>query len=96
MEMKKNSTTTSMKALWIVLGLMLLIVTAQFGQADCRALRSTTMNSGNAGCQQVGDGEVVGMASFAVSSNNSSSDRPLARSLAFRLASGPSKRGPGH
>ncbi|OIV96377.1 hypothetical protein TanjilG_09804 [Lupinus angustifolius] len=35
------------------------------------------------------------MVSFGVSSNNSST-RPSKRSLAFRLASGPSKKGRGH
>ncbi|KAF3446596.1 hypothetical protein FNV43_RR11776 [Rhamnella rubrinervis] len=102
MAMKNCSKTTSMKSLLFALGLIILIIaTTEFGQADCRALRSmsTTNNSGNAGCIQLqvdGGGEVVGMASFAVSSNNSTTTRPLARSLAFRLASGPSKKGPGH
>lgn len=99
MEMKKKPTTTiSMKTLWLVLGLMVLVVTAEFGKAECRALRSTAKNAGNGGCEEADDdGKMVGMTSLAaVSSNNSSSNRPLARSLAFRLASGPSKKGPGH
>ncbi|GMN35026.1 hypothetical protein TIFTF001_005056 [Ficus carica] len=102
MAMKKNSKTSSMKTLWFVLGLILMIVSSQFRQADCRALRSTANYTvGTSGdCEQAGGGnQVVGMESFAVSSNNSSSSnstRPLARSLAFRLASGPSKKGPGH
>lgn len=99
MAMKNYSKATSMKSLLFVLGLIILIIaTTEFGQADCRALRSMSMtnNTGNAGCVQVDDGgEAVGMASLAVSSNNSST-RPLARSLASRLASGPSKKGPGH
>lgn len=97
-----NTTTLMMKSSslqqWFVLSLIVLIVTTEFGLADCRALPSkTTNNAGNAGCEQVDSvgGQEVGMASFSVSSNNSSS-RPLARSLAFRLASGPSKKGPGH
>lgn len=77
-------------------------MTTQFNEADARVLRSTAnTDAGAGGCDQSEGGEMVGMASFAVSSNNSSSSsgsstRPLARSLAFRLASGPSKKGPGH
>ncbi|PON84713.1 Transmembrane protein [Trema orientale] len=104
----KNYSKTSMKSLCFVLGLILIIVTAQFNEADCRALRSTenTASTGAGGCEQNEGREMaVGMASFAVSSNSSSSNsntstssssRPLARSLSFRLASGPSKKGPGH
>ena len=98
----KNNSKTSMMSLCFVLGLILIIVTAQFNEADCRALRSTANAEGGSGAD-AGGCEMAGMASFAVSSNNSSSNsnnssssRPLARSLAFRLASGPSKKGPGH
>ncbi|XP_059452875.1 uncharacterized protein LOC132183571 [Corylus avellana] len=99
MSMNKSSTTTSMKTLLIVLGIAMLVFSAQFGVGECRALRSM------AACEQEGGGggggngadQSVGMAStFVVSANNSSSNGPLARSLAFRLASGPSKKGPGH
>ncbi|EXB89250.1 hypothetical protein L484_006804 [Morus notabilis] len=107
MSMKKNSKSSSMKRTsnWFALGLILImIVSSQFSQADCRALRSTTNTVGaNGDCEQAGGSghdQMVGMSSFAVSSNNSdisnSTSRPLARSLAFRLASGPSKKGPGH
>jgi len=62
----------------------------------CRPLRSTNSTIIAAGCQQVdGTRGSMGMASFVVSSNNSSS-RPSVRSLMFKMASGPSKRGPGH
>lgn len=93
--MNKSSTTTSMKTLLIVLGIAMLILSAQFGVGECRALRSM------AACEQGGGGDgadqSVGMAStFVVSANNSSSNGALARSLAFMLASGPSKKGPGH
>ncbi|KAF4360623.1 hypothetical protein CsatB_007518 [Cannabis sativa] len=101
--MMYNSKSSSVKTLCSVLGLILIIVTAQLNEADCRALRSmenTTTTTAIAGCDQQNEGGemMAGMASFAVSSNNSSSssNRPSARSLAFRLASGPSKKGPGH
>lgn len=83
-----------MKTLLFVLGITMLVVSAQFGVGESRALRSAM-----AACEQ-GDGaddQSVGKASFVVSANNSStSGGPLARSLAFMLASGPSKKGPGH
>ncbi|KAF4384007.1 hypothetical protein F8388_018759 [Cannabis sativa] len=102
--MMYNSKSSSVKTLCSVLGLILIIVIAQLNEADCRALRSmentTTTTTAIAGCDQQNEGGemMAGMASFAVSSNNSSSssNRPSARSLAFRLASGPSKKGPGH
>ncbi|KAE8100112.1 hypothetical protein FH972_018039 [Carpinus fangiana] len=96
MSMNKSSTATSMKTLLFVLGIAMLVFSAQFGVGECRALRSM------AACEQEGGGgdggdQSVGMAStFVVSANNSSSNGPLARSLAFMLASGPSKKGPGH
>jgi hypothetical protein len=98
MSMNKSSTATSMKTLLFVLGMAMLVFSAQFGVGECRALRSM------AACEQEGSGggsdggdQSVGMAStFVVSANNSSSNGPLARSLTFMLASGPSKKGPGH
>ncbi|KAB2619445.1 hypothetical protein D8674_015314 [Pyrus ussuriensis x Pyrus communis] len=101
----KNSADS--RCLWVVMGLMVLIVSSQFAQVDCRTLKSRTAKDNAAtttrgGCKG-GDGAEKaggGMATFAVSSNyNSSSStdrRPSMRSLAFRLASGPSKKGPGH
>jgi hypothetical protein len=85
----------SMKTLLFVLGIAMLVVSAQFGVGESRALRSAME-----ACKQAGDeadDQSVGMASFVVSAKNSStSGGPLARSLAFMLASGPSKKGPGH
>ncbi|KAM1118889.1 hypothetical protein ACFX2I_043152 [Malus domestica] len=106
MSMKKNSSGSSSNCVWVVMGLMVLIVSSQFAQVDCRTLKSTTASvnatTTSGGCKG-GDGAeeaAGGMASFAVSSNyNSSSSTdlcPSMRSLAFRLASGPSKKGPGH
>ncbi|KAM0968341.1 hypothetical protein ACFX13_017015 [Malus domestica] len=100
----KNSAGSS--CVWVVMGLMVLIVLSQFAQVDCRTLKSRTASDNatttRGGCKG-GDGAEKaggGMATFAVSSNYSSSSstdrRPSMRSLAFRLASGPSKKGPGH
>ena len=111
--MKINSKSISMKSVCFAVCLIALVISSQFSKADCRALRSAAENStatatvGGGGCEGEGvDGvqDAAGMASFAVSSNNSTKNgntnsnntRPLARSLAFRLASGPSKKGPGH
>lgn len=96
MSMKKNS------CVWFVLGLAILIVSTEFVQVDCRALR-TDSTTGEGCKEQGGATAMAGMGSFAVSSsfNSSSNDnstdhRPSLRSLMFRLASGPSKKGPGH
>ncbi|KAI5563806.1 hypothetical protein POPTR_014G022000v4 [Populus trichocarpa] len=87
---------SSMKSLWFALGLMLLVVSTEMRVVHCRALRSTSSTITTTGYQQVdGAQESKAMASFVVSSNKSSG-RPSLRSLMFKLASGPSKRGPGH
>ncbi|KAJ7966563.1 Transmembrane protein [Quillaja saponaria] len=86
-------------SLWLVLGVLTLMVSSQFNLGHCRVLRTGTSSERIAdGCEDVkGPTESTGMASFAVSSNNfSTTARPSVRSLAFRLASGPSKKGPGH
>ncbi|KAM1118888.1 hypothetical protein ACFX2I_043151 [Malus domestica] len=101
----KNSAGSSSICVWVVVGLMVLIVSSQFAQVDCRTLKSTASNNAtttSGGCKG-GDGAeeaAGGMANFAVSSNYNSSSRtdrrPSMKSLALRLASGPSKKGPGH
>ncbi|KAJ6730120.1 hypothetical protein OIU85_020962 [Salix viminalis] len=88
-----TKTRRSVKSLWFVLGLIMLVVSTEMGAVHCRPLRSANSTNIAAGCQQ-SDGS-MGVASFVVSSNNSSS-RSSVRSLMFKLASGPSKRGPGH
>ncbi|XWS25557.1 hypothetical protein CRYUN_Cryun27aG0078300 [Craigia yunnanensis] len=98
MSMTKNSTTSysSMKRILFVLGLLALLVSTEFAAVHGRALRSTTIdNVVVPGFKGGADNKAVGVPSFAVSANNSRS-RNSSRSLAFRLASGPSKRGPGH
>ncbi|KAF9687531.1 hypothetical protein SADUNF_Sadunf02G0103200 [Salix dunnii] len=91
-----TKTRSSVKSLWFVLGLIMLVVSTEMGAVHCRPLRSTNSTIIAPGCQQVdGTRESMGVASFVVSSSISGS-RLSARSLIFKLASGPSKRGPGH
>lgn len=75
-----------MKKLWIVLFITMVMVSWQFSFVHCRVLRSQITD----GCE-----EFKGMATFALSSNNSNTHYS-ARSLAFRLYSGPSNKGRGH
>ncbi|XVF36355.1 hypothetical protein REPUB_Repub19eG0051500 [Reevesia pubescens] len=83
-----------MKRILLLLALLVLLVSTEFAAVHGRALRSTTDNVVvKRGCEKQGGS--VGVPSFVVSANNSSS-RNSFRSLAFRLASGPSKKGPGH
>ncbi|KAL8487585.1 hypothetical protein ACS0TY_024049 [Phlomoides rotata] len=71
-----------------ILVIIVLVLGLQLSQADCRALRPAT----------VADGGAAGTTVLAVSSDNSGGRSSLlsVRGLAFILASGPSKRGPGH
>ncbi|XP_059636955.1 uncharacterized protein LOC132279050 [Cornus florida] len=94
---KKSLTTTPMKSLCLVLGIVLLVMSTQFSAVNCRALRSTVDTAVMAGCGDEATGASMGTTPFAVASNNSSSGAfEVVRKLAFKLASGPSKRGPGH
>lgn len=94
----KNS--TSMKDVSSAFIAMLLVTMSIFlNVAHCRVLRS--MDGTDAACDQVQRAGLIGKATFAVSSNNSSngtggSPSESGRSLASQLTSGPSGRGPGH
>jgi len=79
------------KSVWIVMVMTVLVVSSQFWFVHGRVLRSETPSEDLKG----EEGSSVGMATFAVASNNSIT-RQFARSLAYKLASGPSKKGPGH
>lgn len=92
--MTKNSSTccSSMKPMRIlfVVGLLALLVSTEFTAAYGRSLRSTTKD--NVGAHDnipvpVGVPPITAAASGI---------RTSLKSLAFKLASGPSKRGPGH
>lgn len=84
--------------LCVVLGLSIMVLAStQFSAVQCRALRSTTAGTGVSGYDEVGGGESLGTASFVVALNNyTAHTREAVRSLAFKLASGPSRRGAGH
>ncbi|CAK9139469.1 unnamed protein product [Ilex paraguariensis] len=93
---EKSPTTISLKSLCFVLGFILLVTSTQLNVVHCRALRSSLDATTIAGCdQQSGGGaDSMGMTPFPVSPNNNSSiGSASARSLAAKLASGPSKRG---
>ncbi|GFY86034.1 hypothetical protein Acr_04g0007720 [Actinidia rufa] len=90
--MRKES--ASRKSLYLVLVIMVVLMGTRIGGVDCRALREAP---DAIIADKVDRAETTGMVSFAVSSNNSTSrGSSLTRSLAFNLASGPSKKGPGH
>lgn len=98
MAARKNSPTTSTKSLLLVLGIVIMVTGTQFNGVQCRALRSTSIAGG---CdQQLGGAESTTQFAAASDASNtsrsSSSSSVLERSLEFKLASGPSKRGPGH
>lgn len=97
-----NKSSSSSSSFWLVFGIMTLLTVSKFGVIECRALRSTIAE----GCDQAtgqGAGSMGMTAQFGVasadhnnSSTNESSGESSIRSLMFKLASGPSKRGPGH
>ncbi|KAM7517024.1 hypothetical protein LguiA_006607 [Lonicera macranthoides] len=100
MAARNNSPKTSMKSLLLVLGIVIMVMGSQFNVVECRALRSTSIAGG---CDQQLEGAelTVGVTTqFAAASDaantSRSSSSELVRSLEFKLASGPSKRGPGH
>ena len=92
---KGSSTTASLRRVLFVLVLFILVLSTQISVAHCRALRSTAIIADNCHLNN-GAESAAGVASFSVSSNNSSSSGSSVRSLMFQLASGPSKKGPGH
>lgn len=84
------------KGLWIVV-IVMLVVSSRFCFVHSRVLRSEASKEEVAdNCEDLkGADSSLGMVSFVVSSDKSNT-RPSKRSLAFRLASGPSKKGRGH
>ncbi|XP_034677217.1 uncharacterized protein LOC117907698 [Vitis riparia] len=95
MAIRKRSATRSVKSLWFVLAVLVLVVSTQSSFVHCRALRSTVDVAAAAAAAIQGD-ESVGVANSSAVSSNNSSKRSSVRSLTYKLASGPSKRGPGH
>ncbi|CAI0424565.1 unnamed protein product [Linum tenue] len=92
MSMARRSRSSSCTLFFIVVVLLVTVFSTHVNAG--RALRSDALPI--AGCDQADGGQAgAGIASFVASSNNSSGSVSL-RGLMFRLASGPSKRGPGH
>ncbi|KAE8674562.1 Ran-binding protein 1-like protein c [Hibiscus syriacus] len=79
--------TKRMKSVPFVLVLLVLFVSTEFAAVGSRPLRSSTTAAG-------GNDEAVAFR-VPISANNSGSGTSFT-SLAFKLASGPSKKGPGH
>ncbi|KAL8128015.1 hypothetical protein AgCh_014808 [Apium graveolens] len=82
----------------LVFVIMFLLTSSQLNVIECRALRATVATA----CDQAGEGAgSMGVAQFGVASDNNSSTNGSSggsaiRSLMYKLASGPSKRGKGH
>ncbi|KAK7351611.1 hypothetical protein VNO77_11189 [Canavalia gladiata] len=79
------------KSLWIVLVITMLVLSSHLCFVHSRVLRLEALKT------KVADNTISSheMASFVVSSNDSTTPASK-RTLAFRLASGPSRKGPGH
>nr|KJB14603.1 hypothetical protein B456_002G133400 [Gossypium raimondii] len=93
LRMTKNS-SSSMQRLVLMMGVLALLVSTELAIAvHGRTLRSTTMVVG--GCEEQGGRMGVSFGALSAA-DHSSNSRNSFRSLGFRLASGPSKRGPGH
>ncbi|ESW08715.1 hypothetical protein PHAVU_009G068600 [Phaseolus vulgaris] len=84
------------KSLCISLVTVMLVLSSQLWLVHSRVLRSKELTEvAGHSVELKGSGSSLWKGFFAVSSNNSTT-RVSKRSLAFRLASGPSKKGPGH
>ncbi|KAI3689033.1 hypothetical protein L2E82_46981 [Cichorium intybus] len=100
MAMKNTTTDNSLKSLCFVIGIIIFLFTTEINVVDCRALRSTqliTVAVPVTGLEKVYEAEDTGKTEYMVSSFNlmSGSSVKKMRNLAYKLASGPSKRGPG-
>ncbi|GMJ15333.1 PIP-LIKE 5 [Hibiscus trionum] len=87
-----------MKSVPFVLVLLVLLVSTEFAAVNGRPLRSSKTKKDNVGIKQGGaDDKAVAarVPTLPVSANNSKSGVSF-RSLVYKLASGPSKKGPGH
>ncbi|EOA14802.1 hypothetical protein CARUB_v10028108mg [Capsella rubella] len=71
------------KNVFVLCMIILVVSSLMFEGVDCRTLRLKMLDD-------------EALVSMKVSSNGSRSQRPLVKSFVYRLASGPSRRGPGH
>lgn len=91
-------TKMPMKSLWIAFTIM-LVLSSQLCLVRSRVLRSkVALTKVASDCVKLkGSGSSLWTTKSFVVSNSDNSSTPVSkRSLAFRLASGPSKKGPGH
>ncbi|XAR61932.1 hypothetical protein NMG60_11016487 [Bertholletia excelsa] len=91
----KRSSTLSMRSLCLLLGVTTLLITTQVSIVDCRTLRAESL----IGTTEQVDGATSkseSTDSFSFSSSDSTRIRYAVMSLVFKLASGPSRKGPGH
>ncbi|KAG5044967.1 hypothetical protein JHK82_014345 [Glycine max] len=91
-------TKMPMKSLWIAFTIM-LVLSSQLCLVHSRVLRSkVALTKVASDCVKLkGSGSSLWTTKSFVVSNSDNSSTPVSkRSLAFRLASGPSKKGPGH
>ncbi|KAI6689085.1 hypothetical protein NL676_025913 [Syzygium grande] len=87
-----------MKSSCLVLCLLILVVVSgQFGHIHARNLRANMVSRCGEDRDRDHRASMGTMASFAFSSNSNGTTRPsYVKSLKLKLASGPSRRGPGH
>ncbi|CAH1454263.1 unnamed protein product [Lactuca virosa] len=92
-----NSTNISLNSLCFVIGIIIFSMTTQLTGVDCRALCSTQLIPATR-IERVDEAEDTTtesrLSSFSIT--RCSSLRSRMRNLGYKLASGPSKRGPGH
>ncbi|KAI3672952.1 hypothetical protein L6452_39056 [Arctium lappa] len=98
----------SMNILCVVTGIIILSMITQFSAVACRTLRTTQLNTDTSAasittitkCEHVHESDHTIGTELRVSSCNKmmsvSSFRLRMRALAYKLASGPSRRGAGH
>ncbi|KAL7596481.1 hypothetical protein Lser_V15G31147 [Lactuca serriola] len=93
-----NSTNISLNSLCFVIGIIIFSMTTQLSGVDCRALSSTQLITA-ARIERVNEAEDTTsesrFSSFSITRGSSLRSRMI-RNLGYKLASGPSKRGPGH
>ncbi|KAI3504883.1 hypothetical protein L1887_26651 [Cichorium endivia] len=102
MATRKTNHGSCIKIFSFAIGIAILLLTTQFGAVNCRStLRATQLTSNRvaAGFEQIQEAESIGKTGLRVSSSDKkkgSSFRWRVKEMAPKLASGPSKRGPGH
>lgn len=90
------SAAASAKRLCFVVGVLLMVASTHFLAVEGRVLKSVAEKLA-VGEEKIEALKPIGVAAYMEKVNSlSSSSRSAFRSLSFVLASGPSKKGPGH